>query len=116
MPPPDALQDNGKAKGIIYMAPDKRFTEIAERTRLRVQRVIAETAGEAGSLTEPEVAALVWAQLSGAITAVANGLAGLLTHGAASGFTFEQHVKALHDQFDGALAQAMLMKSSANDK
>jgi hypothetical protein len=91
------------------------FETVAERTRLRIQKLIADTAGEAGELDDPQVAALVWAQLSGAITAVANGFAGLVSRRVPAGTDIATMTQALHDQFDSAFAQAILMRARSND-
>lgn len=99
--------DNDKLKGA--------FVEIAERTRMRVQQVIAETAGEAGQLSEPETAALFWAQLSGVITAVGSGLEGLLRHGGPQGFNAAIMIDALQNQLESAFMQARAQRDAAND-
>lgn len=90
------------------MNGNKAFGVIAESTRIQVQHVITDLAGTAGDISDGETAALFWAQLSGAITAIGNGLSGLVKHG--PGFSDAETMKrALHEQLDSA------MKETAND-
>lgn len=93
----------------------KAFVAIAERTRQRVEQLVASTAGDAGPLGEGEIKALIWAQLSGVVTAAANGFAGLIRAGAPDGVSRATMQQALKDQFDDAIEQALRMRSVAND-
>lgn len=87
----------------------EEFERVAEATRMRVQELIAEEsmlADQRGELPAPELAAMFWAQLSGVVTAAANGLAGLcaLSIDPSRADTLRQ---ALHDQLDSAFSEAL---------
>ena len=91
------------------------FESQAEGARLRIQALIADEAGKAGDLSSGEVKALVWAMLSGAITAVGHGFAGLVQRGIPAGASEGAMLQALHDQLDSAVSQSKMQRSRAND-
>jgi uncharacterized protein with beta-barrel porin domain len=99
----------------MVIAPEN-FTKLAEDTRLAVQRHVVDQAvlfDPASSLPAHEAAQAFFAQLSGVITAAANGLAGALAF--TDEATIDKLRQGLKDQFDDAFAQAVRMKATAND-
>lgn len=97
------------------IAPEA-FTELAEATRFAVQQHVVDQA----TLFDPdsdmpanEAAQAFFAQLSGVVTAAANGLAGALQFTDVE--TIEKLRSGLKSQFDAAFEQAVRMKATAND-
>ncbi|HYD38084.1 MAG TPA: hypothetical protein VEA60_10745 [Allosphingosinicella sp.] len=93
-----------------------QFAALAEATRESVQKHVIDTA----KLFDPDdsapahvAAQMFFAQLSGVVTAAANGLAGAAQYTDAP--IISSLRQGLHEQFDAAFEQALLMKGKAND-
>jgi uncharacterized protein with beta-barrel porin domain len=100
---------------VSLLAPDA-FTQLAEATRAVQQQVVdqARLFDPDDSMPANEAAQAFFAQLSGVITAAANGLAGARRFTDAA--TIESLREGLKAQFDSAFEQAVRMGSMANDR
>jgi uncharacterized protein with beta-barrel porin domain len=101
----------------VSLLAKKDFTELAESTRLAVQQHVVEQAAlfdPNDTMPAHEAAQAFFAQLSGVITAAANGLAGALRFSDQA--TIEKLRAGLKSQFDDAFEQAIRMSSAANDR
>jgi hypothetical protein len=94
----------------MLLAPDQ-FTKLAEATRLAVQQHVVDQAAlfdPENTMSANEAAQAFFAQLSGVVTAAANGLAGALR------FTDDATIRKLRvglkEQFDDAFDQAVLLR------
>jgi uncharacterized protein with beta-barrel porin domain len=95
----------------------KDFTDLAEATRLAVQQHVVDQAAlfdPNNKMPTHEAAQAFFAQLSGVITAAANGLAGARKF--ADDKTIHKLRRGLKEQFDDAFKQAVRMGGTANDR
>lgn len=95
---------------------NEAYAELAELARVDVQAAMEQTItsiAPTGKAPSPLAESIFLAVLSGAITAVANGLAGLDLQ--VAWFDAELFKQGMHDQLDAAFAQAKLIGSAVND-